>query len=30
MYDFAANAYRAGTSDDDTLARLADINADPR
>jgi hypothetical protein len=37
LYDFAANAYRAGTSDDDTLARLADIdatvdaiNADPR
>jgi pimeloyl-ACP methyl ester carboxylesterase len=37
LYDFAANAYRAGTSDDDTLARLHDIdatvdaiNADPR
>jgi hypothetical protein len=37
LYDFAANAYRAGTSDDDTLARLAAIdatvdaiNADPR
>ncbi|PQO91105.1 hypothetical protein C5614_26570 [Massilia phosphatilytica] len=37
LFDFAANAYRAGTSDDDTLARLRDIdatvdaiNADPR
>ncbi|WP_198116325.1 alpha/beta hydrolase family protein [Massilia rhizosphaerae] len=37
LFDFAANAYRAGNSDDDTLARLADvdatvdaINADPR
>jgi predicted esterase len=37
LFDFAANAYRAGTNDDDTLARLRDIdatvdaiNADPR
>ena len=37
LFDFAANAYRAGTGDDDTLARLRDIdatvdaiNADPR
>lgn len=37
LFDFAANAYRAGSSDDDTLARLRDIdatvdaiNADPR
>jgi len=37
LFDFAANAYRAGTTDDDTLARLRDIdatvdaiNADPR
>jgi predicted esterase len=37
MFDFAANAYRAGAADDDTLARLRDIdatvdaiNADPR
>ena len=27
LFDFTANAYRAGTSDDDTLARLADIDA---
>ncbi|SDF33490.1 Prolyl oligopeptidase family protein [Massilia sp. PDC64] len=27
LFDFAANAYRAGSSDDDTLAHLRDIDA---